>query len=89
MLDQEHALPEPVDAAALQVFAGAHQLDLLFEYGDAAALDPEHGEEIVPEALRLGPLGRLPLPLARESERAALDLVPGQRHVRPPASVRL
>jgi hypothetical protein len=68
--------------------SGAHQLDLLFEYGDAAALDTEHAEEIIPEALRLGRLGGLAFPLAREGERVALDLVPGKRHVRPPASAR-
>ena len=84
MLDQQHALPEAVDAAVLELFAGARQLDLLFEYGDAAALDAEDVEEVVPEALRLGALRGLALPLARERDRARLDLVPGQRHVRPP-----
>ena len=45
----------------------------LIFFCDTAALDAEPAEEIVPEALCLGPLGGLPFPLARESERAALE----------------
>lgn len=82
VLDQKHPLPERVNAPMPQFFGGSDQLHLLFEDGDAAALDAKHAEEIVPEALRLRTLGCLAFPLAGEGERAALDLVPGKRHVR-------
>lgn len=80
VLDEEHALPEQVDASAPELPAGTGDLDLLLEHRNALAVDAEHGEEAVPEALRLGALGALAFPFAREGERARLDLVPGEGH---------
>jgi len=77
VLDQEHALPECVDASALELAARAGDFDLLFEDRDASAVDAEDIEETVPEALRLRALRALTLPLAGKSEGAVFDLVPG------------
>lgn len=63
VLDQQHAFPEGVDAAVLEFLARARHGDLLLENGDALAPDAEHGEKIIPEALRLGALGCLVCPL--------------------------
>ena len=55
-------------------------LDRHLEAGDAAAMDAEHLEEGIPEALGLGILRRLAFPLLGKGNRAGLDLVPAQRH---------
>ncbi|MCX8086264.1 MAG: hypothetical protein N3C63_05090 [Rhodocyclaceae bacterium] len=64
VLDEQHALPESIDTAIFQLLASAAELDLLFEAGDALAVDTEDGEKLVPEALRLGALGGLIRPAA-------------------------
>jgi hypothetical protein len=53
---------------------------LLLEAGYAAAGDSEDVEEIVPEGFGFCILRFFVLPLAGESERPVLDLVPAQRH---------
>ena len=82
VLDQQHAFPEGIDAAVLELFARPRHGDLLLEYGDALALDAEHGEKIVPEALCFGAFGFFVNPPFREFVGAAADFVPGKRHGR-------
>jgi hypothetical protein len=83
VLDQQHALPEAVDAAVPELVAGPRDGDLLFERCDAAAFDAEDVEEGVPETLRLGALGGLGRPVLAERDRTRLDLVSAQRHGAP------
>ena len=80
MLTEQYALPEAVDAAVLDLAVGAGQRDLLLEDRDASAVDAEHFEKTIPEALRLRAFGPLAFPFARKRKGARLDLVPGKRH---------
>jgi hypothetical protein len=89
VLDQQHALPERIDAAMLELAAGAGDFHLLLEDRDPPPVDAEDVEEAVPEALSLGAFRPLALPLAGEPERAVLDLVPGRGHGRRSASNRM
>jgi len=58
------------------MFAGASDLDVLFEDGKAPAIDAEYVEEPVPEALRFFTLRAFALPLPGKPESAVFDLVP-------------
>ena len=77
VLGQHHAGPEQVDAA---LGLAGEAPGLLFVHGHAAALLAEDVEEVVPEALRLGALGGLAVPFARERAGAVPDFVEAQRH---------
>jgi hypothetical protein len=83
VLDQQHALPEAVDAALLQRAPGTCHGHLLLEGSDAPALDAEDAEEGVPETLRFGAFRGVLFPLLRKRDGANLDLVPAQRHGAP------
>ncbi len=76
VLDQQHAFPEGVDSPMLELVTGARDLHLLFEHGDTLALDAEHGEEFIPEALGLCALRAFAFPAFGEFVRAVADFVP-------------
>src|SRR5690606_11056017 len=78
---QHHAGPEHVDAAVL---AAAEAPGLLLEHRNAATIDAEHIEEVVPERLCFRALGGNPGPFLGEGARAAAALVEAQWHVCPP-----
>ena len=70
VLDQQYALPEAVDAALLELLAGARDGHMLLERRNTPPLDAEHMDERVPEALRLGTLGGFVGPLLAEGDGA-------------------
>lgn len=76
VLDKQHALPEQVDESVL----AAKLLDRLLESRNLAALDAEHVEEVVVEALRLAFLIGGGRPFVRKSGGAGANFVPRQAH---------
>ena len=74
---QQQAGPEHVDAPHATMLEAGNRL---FIDRHAAALDAENGEELVPESLRLGPLGGGVRPFLGEALRVGADVGPEQRH---------
>ena len=68
---------DSVDAAVL---AAGETRGLLLKHGHAAAVDAEHGEELVPETLRFGALAGFIGPFAGEAAGAFADFVETQWH---------
>ena len=72
VLDEQPPLPQHVDAA--------RAIDRALERGDAAAVDAEHVQELIPEGLCLGTFRRHLAPRAREGLGSVPDLVQRKRH---------
>ena len=70
VLDQQCALPEGVDAAMFQLLAGAGELDLLLEAGDALPLDAEDGD-VSPAQWRENSWARLRISFQERGMRTA------------------
>lgn len=76
VFDEQDALPQQVDVAALAVAL----LDRFLEAGDAAPGDTEDIEEGIPECLGLGIFAGFVGPFLREGEGTGADFIPRKGH---------
>jgi len=76
MFDEQFAAPEKVDAA----IGAADALDGFLESGDAAALEAEDFEELIPKGLLLANLRDRARPVFGETNGPVPDFIPGNRH---------